>query len=72
MNDRKLKDFTIMPEGGRWYTRPAYTMETAYGFECSWYGPNTRIAVRDNETGETKIFTRELDNSGNLVKVNIV
>jgi len=66
-----MREFTIMPEGGRWYITHAYTMETAYRIECSWYSPKTRIAVRDNETGETKIFTRVIKN-GNLVKVNIV
>lgn len=67
-----MREYTLMPEGCRWSTVKAYTMETAYGLECSWYRPNTRIAVRDNETGETKIFTRELDKHGNLIRMQEV
>lgn len=72
MREYTLKEYTLMPEGCRWSTVKAYSARMAYSLECCWYGPKTKVAVRDNETGETKIFTRELDKHGNLIRMQEV
>ena len=64
-----MKKYIIMPEGCRWSETTATSAEMAYRGACCWYSPRTRIAVRDAETGETAIFTRRLDNAGNLLEV---
>lgn len=64
-----MKTFTIMPEGCRWSEVQAASAEMAYRGACCWYNPGTRVAVRDNATGATVIFTRRLDNAGNLLEV---
>ena len=64
-----MNKYIIMPEGCRWSVREAANHKTAYGFECSFYMPKTKIAVMDASTGETKIFSRELERNGNLKQV---
>ena len=64
-----MKSFLFMPEKCKWRTVKANTAEMAYRCECCWYDSSTRIAVMDMETGETSIFTRELDANGNLIEV---
>ena len=66
-----MKQFLFMPNGGQWEVIFATTHEMAYSSESNWYNPNTKIAVMDLETKETKIFTRELDKYGNLVETII-
>ena len=64
-----MSKYIIAPEGCKWSEREAANHKAAYCFECSWYSPKTRTAVIDAETGETKIFTRELEPNGNLKQV---
>lgn len=64
-----MSKYIIIPEGCRWSTQSAADAKTAYCLICSWYSPETRTAVLDPETGETRIFTRVLDPAGNLKKV---
>ena len=62
----KLKQFLFMPEGNDWTVYQAYTAESVYTLNCCWYSPSHRIAVMDIETGETSVFSRELDSNGNF------
>lgn len=64
-----MKNYIIMPEGCRWSEVQAASAEMAYRSQCCWYNPGKRVAVRDTTTGETVIFTRRLDNAGNLLEV---
>ena len=64
-----MKNYIIMPEGCRWSEVQAASAKMAYRSQCCWYSPGKRVAVRDTTTGETVIFTRRLDNAGNLLEV---
>ena len=64
-----MRKFIVAPEGCRRSEVEAMTAESAYRGVCSWYSPNKRIAIIDPATGNTLIYTRELDKAGNLVKV---
>lgn len=64
-----MNKYIIMPECCRWSLREAANHESAYCLECSFYMPNTKIAIIDAETGAAKVYTRELDGAGNLKKV---
>lgn len=64
-----MKKYIIMPESCRWSLREAANHESAYCLECSFYMPNTKIAIIDAETGAAKVYTREIDGAGNLKKV---
>lgn len=64
-----MNKYIIMPERCRWSVREAANHETAYGFECSFYNPNTKIAIMDTATGTTKIYTRVIDSAGNLEQI---
>ena len=65
-----MPKYLFMPEGCTWeeIERPQTKLATIYGLECSFYSPKTRICIRNIETGETAIFTRELDSNGNLIR----
>ena len=43
--------------------------ETAYRLGGCWYSPRNKIPVENTETGETKWYSRKLDNTGNLLEV---
>lgn len=58
--------YVIMPERCRFYLIDAADAETAYRGVCCWYPAKKPVAVMDSETGETVIFTRQLDRDGNL------
>lgn len=64
-----MSKYTIMPEGCRWIETEAKSAETAYNKEAHWFKPSNKIAVMDNDTGITKIYTRQLDAAGNLMQV---
>ncbi len=66
-----MPKFLLMPEGCTWQEidRPQQKLETIYGLESSFYSPGHRIAIRNQETGETRVFCRELDAAGNLLRV---
>ena len=62
-----MGSFTIMPEGCRWteYDDGHITdAQTVYSLHAHWYKPGTRIAIRDNDNGQTWIFTRTHDENG--------
>ena len=47
----------------------AATHETAYRAMCCWYDPDIPVIVTDTETGAAEAFTRILDATGNLQKI---
>ena len=65
-----MKKYIICPDGSKWTQTEAASAETAYCAACTWYRPDTRIAVIDAETGQAAVFTRTLDRAGNLTAVN--
>ena len=67
-----MKTFTIMPEGCRWYNVTAATAQMAYSSVCCFFNPSRKIAIRDAETGITKIFARRIDINGLLVEIKEV
>lgn len=56
-----MPKYLVMPEGSKWYEvdRTQTKLEVIYRLECSFFLPKTRIAIRNLETQETEIFTRE-------------
>lgn len=64
------KPYIIAPEGCRWSVAPATSPELAYSSICSFYLPETQIAVIDPDTMKAKIYTRTLDRAGNLLSIN--
>lgn len=64
------KPYIIAPEGCRWSVAPATSPELAYSSICSFYLPETQIAVIDPDTMKAKIYTRTLDGAGNLLSIN--
>ena len=64
------KPYIIAPEGCRWSVVPATSPELAYSSICSFYLPETQIAVIDPDTMKAKIYTRTLDRAGNLLSIN--
>jgi hypothetical protein len=63
-----MNQYLLMPNKGQWIIVAAMTHEMAYASESNWYNSNTKIAVMDLKTKETKIFSRELDKNGNLIE----
>lgn len=47
----------------------AVNHEMAYRLGCCWYNHKNKIPVENTETGETKWYSRKLDNDGNLLEV---
>lgn len=48
------KPYIIAPEGCRWSVAPATSPELAYSSICSFYLPETQIAVIDPDTMKRK------------------
>lgn len=64
-----MKRYLLMPEGQKWKEVMGYTAQGVYSMECMWYSPETKIAVYDPVTGITEIFSRKLDENGNLIEI---
>lgn len=64
------KPYIIAPEGCRWTAAAATSPESAYMSICCFYLPETRIAVIDPDTMKATIYTRTLDDNGNLLEIN--
>ena len=69
-----MPKYLVMPEGAAWFLteRPVKELQHVYSMEAHFFSPKTRIAIRNEETHEIKVFTREIDKAGNLIKVNEV
>lgn len=64
--------FMVYPEKCRAFEIDAASAEMAYRSICSFYNPAARIAIINVETRETAIFTRDIDNAGNMVNITQV
>ena len=66
-----MPKYTIMPCGCKWYSveLPVKELRLAFSMEAHNFSTLTPIAVRNEETKEIKIFTRELDENGNLLQI---
>ena len=69
VKEKEYRQFIVMPEKCRFYTVDAQNAEMVYRGICSDYSPETPVAIMDTATGKTVIFTRSLDNSGNLLQI---
>ena len=66
-----MPHYIIMPEGLTWQEidRPQTKLNVIYNLESAFINPKTRTAIYCRETVEIKIFSRELDGAGNLLRV---
>lgn len=64
-----MKDFAVIVHGKRKYSVSATSAEMAYRAECCWYSAETPVTIHDLTTDECWIFTRQLDNAGNLLRI---
>ena len=64
-----MKLFRIFPDRCRTFEVVATSHEMAYCGVCCFYNADTKIAVMDIESGETKVYSRVLDNKGNLLRI---
>ena len=64
-----MNSYIVMPERGNWTEIEATGFEMAYRGVCCWYMPDRKVAIMNMSTKETKIYTRELDKHGNLIKI---
>lgn len=67
-----MSSYTIMPEGCRWTDcsyEQDYDAEIIYRMHAHWYKPSTRIAIRNNSTGQTWIYTRQIDEQGQAIVI---
>ncbi len=64
-----MDSYIVMPERGNWTEIEATNHEMAYRGVCCWYNPNRKVIVINKSTKEAKIYTREIDKKGNLIKI---
>lgn len=64
-----MKLFRIFPDRCRHFETVANCPEMACRGVCSFYSADKKIAVMDIESGETKVYSRELDKNGNLLRI---
>ena len=64
--------FLYMAQGGRLNNIeiPKDDPELVYSCICYWYMPSTKIIIINEETKIATIFTRTLDENGNLISIN--
>ena len=64
-----MKRFLYMAEGGRLNYLDADSSEMVYRCVAYFYNPSTKIIVVDSETNVANIYTRKIDNNGNLISI---
>lgn len=68
-----MKRFWYMAEGGRLNYLDAHSSEISsemvYRVVACLYNPSTKIIVIDSETNIANIYTRKIDNNGNLISI---
>lgn len=64
-----MKRFLYMAEGGRLNYLDATSSEMVYRCVACFYSPSTKIIVIDSETNIANIYTRKIDNNGNLISI---
>lgn len=65
-----MKKFFYMAQGGRLNEMECTTAEMVYRAICCFYMPSTKVIVINEETKIASIFTRTLDENGNLISIN--
>lgn len=65
----KIKRFIYLAEKGNINFIDSVSAEMAYRSICYFYMPYTKIIVIDTETNKASIFTRKLDENGNLISI---
>ena len=68
----KERLFILVPQHCNWNAVQATSTEMAYRKVCSDYQSATPVCVLDPENKTFNIFTRELDDNWNLIKINKV
>ena len=64
-----MKVFRIFPERCHQFETVATCPEMAYRGVCCFFKADTKITVTDEKTGEVKVYSRVLDNKGNLLRI---
>lgn len=64
-----MHTYLVMPEHCKFININATSPEMAYMTVCCWYSAKNRVAIMDTTTGETRVYTRRLDNNGNVVEI---
>lgn len=66
-----MSSYTVMPSGAEWfnYEHIGGDEQTIYSLNAHWFSSDTPIAIRNNDTRVTRIFTRKLDSNGKLLEV---
>lgn len=64
-----MKKFFYMAEGGRLQTMHFTSPEMVYSAIACYYNPSRKVLVIDAETNEASMFTRKLDENGNLISI---
>jgi hypothetical protein len=65
----KSKLYMIFPDGCKTISVKAASHEMAYCAICCWYAAEKKVAVLDMEKGTAKVYSRELDKAGNLIRI---
>lgn len=58
-----------MAEKSNMYCLDSLSHEMAYRAVCYAYQPYAKVVVIDSETFEAKIYTRKLNENGNLISI---
>lgn len=64
-----MHTYLVMPEHCDFININATSPEMAYRAICCWYSPKNRVAIMDTVTSETRVYTRRLDEDGNLIEI---
>lgn len=65
----KIKRYFYMAEKSNMYYIDSVSHEMVYRSVCYTYQPYTKVVVIDSETFEAKIYTRKLNENGNLISI---
>ena len=64
-----MHTYLVMPEYCGFYNINATSPEMAYSAVCNWYSAKNRVVIMDTVTSETRVYTRRLDDDGNLIEI---
>ena len=64
-----MHTYLVMPEHCNFININATSPVMAYREICCWYSAKNRVAIMDTVTGETTVYTRRLDDNGNIVEI---
>ena len=64
-----MNKYLIMPQSGYWFEVEATSHLIAYMKNSCWFSPKQKVAVMDKSTNITRIYQRQLDENGNLIRI---